>query len=81
MENKCSFGAHLKASCMTRRKNELTDTDDLSLTEKELLKICLGMMQFSEITDICQHPKNECLQDYSNNFKKSFNYSPKKCTK
>ena len=70
MEKKCSFGAHLKLSCMARRNNEQFDIDNLSLMEAELLKIRSGIANFCEITDICQHHKNQYLRDYSNNFRK-----------
>ena len=43
---------------------------DLSLIEVELIKLCSAIANFSEVTGICQHRKNQYVQDYSNSFKK-----------
>ena len=39
MENSCSFGIILNSNCISRRKNEQIDIDDLSLMEVELIKL------------------------------------------
>ena len=68
MENRCSFGIILNSNCISRRKNEQIDIDDLSLMEVELIKLRSAIANFSEVTGICQHHKNQYVQDYSNNF-------------
>ena len=68
MENRCSFGIILNSNCISRRKNEQIDIDDLSLMEVELIKLRSAIANFSEVTGICQHHKY--VRDYSSNFRK-----------
>ena len=70
MENRCSFGIILNSNCISRRKNEQIDIDDLSLMEVELIKLRSAIANFSEVTGICQHHKNQYVRDYSNSFRK-----------
>ena len=65
MENRCSFGIILNSNCISRRKNEQIDIDDLSLMEVELIKSRSAITNFSEVTGICQHHKNQYVRDYS----------------
>ena len=70
MENRCSFGIILNSNCISRRKKEQIDIDDLSLMEVELIKLCSAISNFSEVTGICQHHKNWYVRDYWNNLRK-----------
>ena len=70
MENRCSFGIILNSNCISRRKNEQIDIDDLLSMEVELMKLRSAIANFSEVTGIYQHHKNQYVQDYSNNCRK-----------
>ena len=70
MENRCSFEIILNSNCISRRKIEQIDIDDLPLMEVELIKLRSAIANFSEVTRICQHHKNQYVRDYSNNFRK-----------
>ena len=70
MENRCSFGIILNSNCISRRKNEQIDIDDLSLMEVELIKLRSVIANFTEVTGICQHQKTQYVRNYSNNFRK-----------
>ena len=70
MENGCSFWIILNSNCISRRKNEQIDIDDLSLMEVELIKLRSVIANFTEVTGICQHQKTQYVRNYSNNFRK-----------
>ena len=70
MERRFSFGIILNSICICRGKNEQIGIDGLSLTEVELIKLRSAIENFSEVTGICKHPKNQYIRDYSNNFRR-----------